>query len=1005
MDDLRYALRTLSRNAAFTAVAVLTLALGIGATTAMFSVISAVLLDPLGYKDVDRLMVVNEKDEKHNVVQPYSLSYPNFQDWSAGQRSFSDFALFRIATGYKVLGSDRMIANVRMVSANFFSILGVSPIVGRNFVSDDDRDGAMPAIILSYSGWRKLLGFGPSQASAVAPASLLDERLNLNGTTYDVIGVLPQQFAFYTADSNSNPDGYIPIRSSHEPWTTARVRRPGISALGRLKPGVTRLAAASELGAIARQLAVLYPDANENRGAAVDPILDTIVREDLRTTFFFFAVAVVLVLLIACANITNLLLARATTRQKEIAIRFAVGGRWQVVKQLTVETLLLTLAGCASGVVVAIVSLDLLVLSAPFGLPRLANIGINARVLGFSVALSILSGLAFSIAPILQAWCTNILPELKEGGTSSVAARHTLQKLIIIGEVALGMILLLGAGLILRSTQKALNTDPGFDPNNMWSFSIVVSPPDYATASERRRLLREVESRFAAMPEARAVTLAIGGLPKPIAVNASYLRLMGIRLMKGRFFDERDSSTAPSTIVIDDVLARARFRDEEPLGKPFVIDLPGVRALQLDRPREVIGVVSHIQRLGIETEDETIIQSQFYLPADQLPDELMEGVAPRVMIRGAWPEEKLQNRFETVVRAVNPNLEMTPPVKMQDAVERALLPRRFVSRLFAVFAFVAFILSGMGIFGLVSYSVSQRTPEIGVRMAVGAESSHVVRMMIREAALLAITGIALGWIASFWLKHFVEHLLFGVSATDPATYIGASLLLFGVAIAAASLPALRASRLEPMAALRNVGAGFSRRVRASAGSGVAGEYVIEVFNLQKTYTTLRGKTAPALTGVSFHVEPGTIFGLIGQNGAGKTTLVKILMGLAKPTTGSAKVLGCSPGHVVAKRQIGFLPENMRIPAHFLPEDFLRYMGKLNEVDSATLDARIPSLLEKVGLANVRKPVKSFSKGMQQRLGIAQALLNDPELLFLDEPTDGLDPLGRILVRDLLVQLR
>ncbi len=1019
MNDLRYALRVFGRSPGLAALAILTLGLGIGAGTAMFSVISGVLLEPFAYKDSGRLVVITERDEKHNQVQPYSLSYLNFQDWRAAQNSFEELALFRAPGLYKIGGRDRSTLSARMVSSNFLALLGATPIIGRGFSAEDDRADAAPAVVLSYSGWQRLFGARRvGQITVAMSTSLLGEKLEFNGTVYNVIGILPRDFSFYTADSNQNADAYIVIGPETSKWTE-RFRRPGISAMGRLRPGITKAAAFAELNNIAHQLRTLYPDANENRGAAVESILDSVINEDLRKTLSLLTVAVALVLLIACANVTNLLLARATTRQKEIAVRFALGGRWQVIRQLLAESLFLGFAGGVAGVVVAIVAIDLLVISAPVGLPRIAGVGMNWTVLAFSFFISILTGLAFGVAPALQALRAGILSELKDGATSSPASRNIPQKLIIAGEVALAMVLLLSAGLVLRSTQNALNGDPGFDTRNIWSFAVLVSPQDLPTAFERRKLMRDLSAKFSGMADVRAVSAVVGGVPKPVAVDSTYLRLMGIRLVKGRFFDETDAATSPPVIVIDETLARARFRDEDPIGKPFVIDLPGVRALQLDRPREVIGVVSHIKRLGIETDDETVIQSQFYLAADQLPDELMETVSPRILLKAPWKEEGrfpdaelvriLTERMSGTVRGVNSGLEVTPPLKMQDAVERVLRPRRYVSRLFGIFGVVAFVLAGMGIFGLMNYSVSQRTQEIGVRMALGADSRHVVRMVVFEAAGVTAAGIALGVVASFWLRQFVEGYLFDVSATDPLTYGAATVLLLGVSLTAAYVPARRASRLEPMVALRGKRDMLSVAEKSRRGGAsvvrTTREPCIEVSNLGKTYSTFRGKPAPALAGVSFEIEPGTIFGLIGANGAGKTTLVKILMGLATPTTGSARLLGCFPGDPVAKRRIGYLPESMKIPEHFGPENFLRYMGKLNDVDPEMLETRIPMLLEKVGLGGVHKPVKSFSKGMQQRLGLAQALLNDPELLFLDEPTDGLDPLGRIFVRDLLVQLR
>ena len=1018
VNDLRYALQVFGRNPGVAALAVLTLGLGIGASTAMFSVVSNVLLQPFPYKDASRLMVITERDEKHNRVQPYSLSYLNFQDFSAAQRSFEELALFRAPATYRVNGRDRSAVSVRMVSSNFLTFLGVTPIIGRGFSADDD-EGSASSVVLSYGGWQRLFGAQRmGQVTVTTSTSVLGEKLDFNSRTYNVIGILPREFSFYTADSNQNADAYIVIGPESAKWT-ARVRRPGIEAIGRLRPGVTKAAAFAELNNIAHQLRALYPDDNQNRGAAVDSLSDSVIDEDLRKTLSLLGVAVALVLLIACANVTNLLLARAAARQKEIAIRFALGGRWQVIRQLLAESMVLGLAGGMVGTVIAIVAIDLLVISAPFGLPRISSIGMHWPVLLFSFAISVATGLAFGIPPVIQALRASMLNELKDGGTSSTSTRNIPQKLIVVGEFVLATGLLIGAGLVYRSTQNALSGNPGFDTRNIWSLSVLVSPEDFPSASERRRLMKDLVARFSAMPDVRATSAVIGGLPKPIAVDPAYLRLMGIRLLKGRFFDETDSATSLPTIVIDEGLARARFGSEDPLGKPFVIDLPGVRELQLDRPREVIGVVSHIKRLGIETTDDIVIQSQFYLASDQLPDDLMATVSPRILLKAPWRDEgkmpdgelarMLLEKMTGFVRGINSRLDASAPVKMQDAVERALLPRRYVARIFGIFGLLAFVLAGMGVLGLMSYSVSQRTQEIGIRMALGAESRHVVRMVVLQAASLTATGVAVGVAASFWLKRFVEGYLYDVSTTDPLTYAAAIVLLLVVSLAAAWLPAWRASRLEPMLALRgsrNVLTGLeTNRGRQAAAASTSLEPCIEVSNLGKTYKTFRGKPAPALTGVSFDIEPGTIFGLIGANGAGKTTLVKILMGLATPTTGSARLLGCGPGDPIAKKRIGYLPESMKIPDHFGPVNFLRYMGTLNDVDKATLEARIPMLLEKVGLGGVSKPVKSFSKGMQQRLGLAQALLNDPELLFLDEPTDGLDPLGRIFVRDLLVQLR
>src|SRR6267142_2733201 len=1007
MQDPRYALRMLGKNPGFTFIAILTLALGIGANTAMFTVINGVLLEPLPYKDPDRLMVITERDEKRNQVQPYSLSWVNFQDWAREQRSFGDLALFRVPVQYNSLRQGfQELLTVRQVSANLLPMLGAAPVVGRAFTPDDDRFGAPPTIILTYGGWQRLFtGFNATVNGTVS----------LNGESYRVIGVLPRGFQFGTVDVSQPVDGFIPLGLVNEPWMTVRERRPGVAALGRLKPGVKQPQAQAQLQGIARQLAALYPAANENRGAAVTPLFDAVVDEDVRTTLYLLFVTVGFVLLIACGNVANLLLARGTARRKEIAIRSALGAaRGRIARQLLMESVILATAGGAVGLVVAIAGTDLLAVAGP--LPRVESINVDWHVLAFSFAVSLLTGVLFGLAPLLQSMRSDVQAFLKEGGTSSGRGRYTPQKLLVVGEVALAVVLLLGAGLVLRSTRNALNVDPGFEPQNVASFRVVMSAKEFPTGQSVHSFYRRLEERLRLTPGVQAASLTLGGMPKPVGVNKDYLRLMGIRLLQGRFFGEQDTLSAPPVIVIDELLAKARFPGENPLGKPFVIDLPGTPPRGLEVPRQVVGVVNHVKRFGIETEDQIVVQAQFYIPTEQVPDELFESgnAGFRMFVKYSLPDREMFPALSEAVRhvdpkAYNPGITATGFLNMENGIRQALAPRRFVARLLGAFAVIGFILAAVGIYGVMAYSVSERRQEIGIRMALGAEVPYLVKMVLKQAGVLALGGVVLGLVVSFWLTKYISYLLFEITPTDPMTYVTAAALLLVVALGAAYVPARRAMALEPMMALRGMderGLKPATTFREESGSQnvVAGfsprsEPIIEVRDIQKIFRT------PALDRVSLAVEPGTIFGLIGQNGAGKTTLVKILLGLCKPTAGYARLLGCFPGEPVAQRQIGYLPESMRIPDHFMPENFLRYMGRLNGVDGALLKKRIPELLEKVGLSEARKPVKSFSKGMQQRLGIAQALINDPEVLFLDEPTDGLDPLGRIEVRDLLARLR
>jgi ABC-type multidrug transport system ATPase subunit/ABC-type antimicrobial peptide transport system permease subunit len=1014
-QDLRYAARILSNNRRFAAIAALTLAIGIGANTAIFSIINGLLLQPLPYDDTDSLFVITERNERTGEPYRGGLSYLNALDWIERQHSFSDLALYRAPVAVRTTTSNgTAIMPVRMVSTNFFSVLGVKPLVGRFFTEEEGRNGAPPTIILSYTAW--LRAFGGTYTD------IRELSIDIDRQHYRVVGVLPRDFTFY-----GGGDMFIPIGLSREPWTTERQRRPNMMALGRLRAGVTREQARIDLANIAEELARFYPQANKDRGAAVTPILDDMIGADLRSSLYFIFAAVACVLLIACANVANLLLARGRTRQKEIALRAAVGaGRWRVTRQLIVESVLLAAVGAAGGLFVAIAATDLLVMTAPGGLPRLESVGIHWPVLLFSLGISLGAGILAGVAPAWQAARMDVNSLLKQNGPSARSGSHTVQKLIAAGEIALALVLLLAAGLVLRSTSKTLQIDPGFDPNGVISFAIVIGPNEYKTGKEVHDTYRAFEDRLRTIPGVEAASMAFGNLPKPLAVNHDYLRVAGVRLLAGRFFDQRDTLSSIPVAVIDERVARSQFPGIDPLGKRIKMDESfGTNAPE----REIIGVVNGITRFGINPEGEGDTLSGLYFPMEQVPDDIYEG-APgglQMLVRsnsgpdlvtsfyknGLFQESPVQR----ALREINPNLGIGRVLLMKDAVQFALGPRRFVTRLLGLFAIVALILAAVGIYGTTTFSVAARTQEIGVRLALGAQSAHITRMILGEAGVLAASGVAIGLLASFGLVQFLKHLLFGVTANDPFTYVLSAVVLMGTALAAAYVPTYRVLHASLVNALQgdsssadNAGWRSARRAVSTLVSGTMQRGtptgpIIETHNLNKTFRSFRRGRVTALHDVSISVEAGTIFGLIGQNGAGKSTLIKLLLGLSSPDGGSASLLGCRPGDAMGRRRIGYLPESMRLPDHFTGPEFLHYMGRLNDVEPAVLRQRIPRLLARVGLEGVQKPVKTYSKGMLQRLGLAQALVNDPELLFLDEPTDGLDPLGRIDVRDLLLELR
>jgi predicted permease len=1021
-QDIHFAVRLLRKAPGFTAVAILTLALGVGANIAIFAVINSVLLKPLAYRDSDHLMILTETAS--GIPEPSELSYLNYEDWRDQNHSFNEMSIFRDPQFLNLMTTDGpKIITSRMVSASFFATLGVAPMIGRDFRSDDDRPGTAPTLILSYGAWQRYFGGDPL---------IVGKSLSISDANYTVIGVTPGEFAFY-----SNPDVYMPIGLARQRLTSAREYRAGLNAVGRLKSGVSRAQAQAEIEEIAERLAYLYPQANTGRGASVVPIFKDVVG-DVGSTLYLLFGAVGFLLLIACVNIANLLLARGSARQKEIAIRTALGaGSWRVGRQLVTESLLLGIAGGIAGVVIAALGTRALVAAVPGSLPRAESIGVDWRVLAFALAISILTGVVFGLAPAIQGLRADVKDRLQEGGYGSTSGSRVIQNVLGVTEVALALILLTGAGLVLRSTLKLIGVDPGFDPRDVLIFKISAPPREFASGEAVLNFYRQLEEKLRAIPSVEAASMAMGDLPmqggphfpfyvaerpKPSLAamiqglgyinDPDYLRTMHIRLLRGRYFDSHDVFTSPPVIVVDDTLVKVVFEGENPIGKHLVLAMPG-----FDQPREIIGIVNHVKHWGLDMDEHAPVQSQFYLPAGQLPPEVYSGAPQGLMMvmRSGLPPSALIPQVQNAVFQLDRNLPVYRATTMSDIVMASISARRFAALLLGLFAAVAFILCAIGIYGVMAYSVAQRRYEFGVRTVLGAQTRDITRIVVGQGAKLCVAGIMIGLVASFALTRFITSLLYGVSAADPFTLATVALMLLVVALAGSYIPARPALFVDPLAAL---GGGrtetqypsytnrrSNRPLRRFSSISSETVMVIETCELTKTYRSLRQKAIPALDAVSLSVGRGTIFGLIGQNGAGKTTLVKILMGLSTATAGSARLLGRSAGDPTTRRLVGYLPEQMRLPDFFKATDFLHYMGRLNEVDSATLKQRIPDLLEKVGLSGVAKPLKAYSKGMQQRLGLAQALLSDPEVLFLDEPTDGLDPLGRRDVRNLLVDLR
>lgn len=1022
-QDIHFAGRLLRKAPGFTAVAILTLALCVGANIAIFAVINGVLLKPLGYRDTDHLMVLTETGS--GIPEPSELSLLNYEDWRNQNHTLEEMAVFRDPKFLNLMTPEgpKVIVS-RMVSASFFATLGVAPALGRDFRPEDDRPGAGPTVILSYGAWRKDFG---------SDSLILGKALAISGTSYTVIGVTPSQFAFY-----SNPDVYMPIGLARQSLVVSRGYRAGLNAVGRLKSGVTRGQAQADFSEIAERLASLYPEANAGRGASVMPIFKDVVGE-IGPTLYLLWGAVGFLLLIGCVNIANLLLERGSARQKEMAIRTALGAApWRVARQMLTESLLLGIAGGIAGLLIAVAGTRTLVAAVPGSLPRADSIGVDWRIFAFSLFLSIVTGIVFGLAPAIQGLRTDVKDRLQDGAHGSTSEARATQTALGTAEMALALILLAGAGLVLRSTANLIGLNPGFDPRNVLAFKISIPPREFASGEAVLRFYQQLEDKLRAIPSVEAASMAMGNLPmqggphfpiyvaegtKPTSVAAmphglgyindpDYLRVMHIRLLRGRYFDSRDVFTGPPVIVVDETLVKTVFQDENPIGKHLILAMPG-----FDQPREIIGVVNHVKHWGLDADEHAGIQNQFYMPAEQLPPPVYAGAPQGLMMvmRSPLPPSLIVPQLQSAVSQLGHNLPIYRVQTMSDIVMASISARRFATLLLGLFAAVAFVLSAIGIYGVMAYSVTHRRYEFGVRTVLGAQTRDITKIVVGQGARICIAGITIGLIGSFALTRFIASLLYGLRPSDPFTFASVAAILLFVALVGSYIPARPSLFADPVAALygrpakAQYPAQANRRFRhpvelyPSAPSDTAP--AIETRDLTKIYKTFRRKPLSALDGVSLSVGRGTIFGLIGQNGAGKTTLVKILMGLSPATAGSARLLGRSAGDSTTRRLVGYLPEQMHLPDFFKAADFLHYMGRLNEVDSATLKQRIPDLLEKVGLSGVQKPLKAYSKGMQQRLGLAQALLNDPEVLFLDEPTDGLDPLGRRDVRNLLVSLR
>lgn len=812
--DIRYAIRNLLNARGFTIIAIITLALGIGANTAMFSVVNAVLLRPLPFHDPQQLMALGEYDTERGPSSTHldSFSYPDFADVRDRNHSFQEVSAYSenesTATG---LGQ-AVHVNVEMVSANLFHLLGVQPSLGRGFLPEEDGPGHR-VIILSDKFWR---------AHFDADSAVIGRAITLNGHPFTIVGVAPLGFQFPVR--NEARDIWMtmsPWAATEDPKDTpiqSQRGNHGLEVIARLKPGVSPQQANPDLNAIAHALTAEYPKTNLHNGMAAKPEIDHLVGET-RTSLLILLGAVGLVLLIACANVANLLLARSSGRVREIAIRAALGAtRMRIIRQLVTESLVLSLAGATLGVGVASWALSGVLKLYPANLPRAQEVGIDYRVLLFTAGLAIITGILFGLLPALQVSKPNLREAMSEGGrTSTASAKHNrIRSILVVAETAVGVMLLIGAGLLMRSLHRLSNADLGMNPKNVLTANFDLSESRY-NREQMDRFVQNLMGRIRAMP---GVVSAAGGVPLPLSddhftvsfnvldhpmpegnqpaagfydVVPGFFETMQIPLVRGRFFDARDQRNSTPTMVISQSLAEKYFPNEDPIGRKIEIGAGEGAARASYKTREVIGVVGDIRTSDVNIEP----KPAYYVPLPQL----MWG-PPLLLIRTAGPPQAIVNELRKLVSSMDSESPLYDIRTLEDYLALDLGRARFQTVLLALFAGVALLLTAVGLYGVMAYAVNQRTHEIGVRMALGASRPAVLRMILQRGVLLTVTGIGIGVVGAIALASVIESLLYQIPPRDPLTYIVVCITLGAVALVASYIPALRATRVDPMFALR-----------------------------------------------------------------------------------------------------------------------------------------------------------------------------------------------------------
>jgi putative ABC transport system permease protein len=797
LQDLRYGLRMLLKNKGFTAIAVLALALGIGANTAIFSLVNGVLLRPLPFPNAERIVYFEGRNPTQGITDS-NISFPDFTDWSQQTDLFASAACFY--TGNANLSADgaepERVPRAG-VTTGFFNVLGVQPVLGRTFVAEDDQPNTWTVAIISHGLWKRRFGSDPG---------IIGKQVQISARSITIVGVMPPGF-----ELPEQTQVWIPadFKTGEEPRDNRSV-----SAIARLHSGVDLKQAQSRISAINAKLANEFPDTNKGWDANLSILHERLVRE-VKPSLLALLGAVGFVLLIACANVANLLLARSAARQKEIAIRAAMGAsRGRVVRQMLTESILLSAIGGIAGLLLSVWLTDVLISIIPEGAPRLDQVGIDSRVLAFAFGISALTGILFGLAPALQASKLDVSSSLKEGGRSGEGHRRTsARSLLLIGEVALSLILLVGAGLLIKSFLSLQEVRPGFATHNVLVASVSLPGGKYKD-QQRPEFFRQLVDRLKASPGVQAVGGGIN-LPlsasyynigrafipegRPLTVDESingsfstitgdYFRALQIPLLAGRTFELRDNAEAPKVVIINEAAAKRYFGSPAAaIGKRLII-WRDEKFL-----REIVGVVGDTKGAALDAES----GAQIYVPHAQDQDWNFMGL----VVRTASDPAAFAATLRREVQALDKDQPVYNVRTMDDVVANSLGTRRVSMQLFAVFAGAALLLAALGIYGVMAYSVTQRTQEIGIRMALGAQRSDVLALVIRQGMTLSVIGVVVGLAGAFALTRLIANLLFGVAATDPLTFVAIPLLLLFVALVACYLPARRAARLDPTIAL------------------------------------------------------------------------------------------------------------------------------------------------------------------------------------------------------------